>query len=69
MHLFTIGLVLAVLAGPGPVSAQGLGRVSGYLRDGGSGEPLRYANVVLGIAGSDAARVQYVRILENPGSP
>ena len=26
-------------------------------------------NVVLGIAGSSAARVQYVRILENPGSP
>ena len=25
--------------------------------------------LVLGIAGSSAARVQYVRILENPGSP
>ena len=62
-HLFTIGLVLAVLAGPGRIAARDLGRVSGYLRDGGSGEPLRYANVVLEGTGLGAASDVHGRYL------
>ncbi|MCH7939890.1 MAG: TonB-dependent receptor [Candidatus Marinimicrobia bacterium] len=62
-HLLTIGLVLAVLACPDPIAAQDLGRVSGYLRDGGSGEPLRYANVVLEGTGLGAASDVHGRYL------
>ncbi|MEE9465408.1 MAG: TonB-dependent receptor, partial [Candidatus Neomarinimicrobiota bacterium] len=46
-YMLPVGLALVLFAQLSPLAAQETGRVSGYLRDGGSGEPLRYANVVL----------------------
>ena len=52
---FALALVITLFCGQLTLNAQGAGRISGFVRDADTGEPLRYANVVLVGTGLGAA--------------
>ncbi len=68
---FTVLKIALLAAAPLWLSAQTNGRISGYLRDAGTGEPLIFANVVLegtGLGAASNVHGFYVIIGIPPGS-
>ncbi len=57
--LFYLSILLILFIIPLPGSAQSSGRISGYLRDAATGEPVMYANIVLEQTDTGAAADVY----------